>query len=36
MRWLFCHDKTEGTAPFISLKIPGSFGRLFYKVLLSG
>ena len=27
----FGMNKTEGTAPYISLKIPGSFARLFFQ-----
>ena len=34
-RLLFCHEETEGTAPYISLKIPGSFTRLLFQSLFS-
>ena len=30
-RLLFWHEETGGTAPYISLKIPGSFSRLIFQ-----
>ena len=36
MRLLFWHKKTEKTAPYILLKIPGSLVDFFAKVLVNG